>query len=95
MTSLREFQEIFKKRFGEIDRRSGDLFLLSVLMEEVGELAESIRRDKDFEEEFADVLFILISLANLKGVDLERVLNEKYVKRDFDHITGSWDDIRE
>jgi len=94
MISLRELQRIFEERFGEADRKSGDLFLLAVLMEEVGELAESIRRNEGFEEELADVLFMVISIANLKGVDLEAALRKKYLEREVSEVTRSWDDLR-
>lgn len=55
-----------------------------MLFEEVGELAESVRkRDlKGIEEELADVLFMILSLANYFGVELEKKLIEKYVKGD-------------
>lgn len=94
MDSLKKFQEIFKKRFGEIDRKSGELFLLAVLMEEVGELAESIRRGRGIEEELADVLFMIISIANLKDVDLAEALRRKYVEREPSEVMKSWDDVR-
>ncbi|MDI3502614.1 MAG: hypothetical protein PWR13_829 [Archaeoglobi archaeon] len=93
MGSLKNFQEIFNRRFGEIDRKSGDLFLLAVLIEEVGELAESIRRGRGIEEELADVLFMIISIANLKGVDLEEALRKKYVEREPSEVMKSWDDV--
>ncbi len=49
-------------------------------VEEVGELSEAIRkRDKEaMEEEFADVLAWLASLANLLGIDLEEAAKKKY-----------------
>jgi len=93
MSSLKDFQEIFKKRFGEIDRKSGELFLLAVLMEEVGELAESLRRGEGFEDELADVLFMVISIANLKEVDLEETLKRKYIERAPSEVMKSWDDV--
>nr|WP_303646099.1 MazG nucleotide pyrophosphohydrolase domain-containing protein [Candidatus Solincola tengchongensis] len=43
------------------------------MVEEVGELSRALRmgRREDLDEEFADVLAWLASLANLCGVDLE------------------------
>lgn len=67
-------------RFAEGDKTSGAAFLALVLMEEVGELAEAIRRgERDgLEEEFADVMAWLASLASLEGVDLEAAVARKY-----------------
>ena len=75
---------------------------LARLMEEVGELARELNhrygakpkkpeeRDRELALEMADVLFVLIALANEQGVDLgdalERTL-EKYRVRDADRWT--------
>ena len=51
--------------------------------EEVGELTRAIRRDDDrenLEEEFADVLAWLVTLASMKGIDLETVAQKKYAQ---------------
>uniref|UniRef100_A0A7J2TJS0 Nucleotide pyrophosphohydrolase n=1 Tax=Archaeoglobus fulgidus TaxID=2234 RepID=A0A7J2TJS0_ARCFL len=81
---LSKLREILKEKYYPLDSKSSPLFLLSVLFEEVGELAESVRkRDlKGIEEELADVLFMILSLANYFGVELEKKLIEKYVKGD-------------
>ncbi|AAB90581.1 MULTISPECIES: MazG nucleotide pyrophosphohydrolase domain-containing protein [Archaeoglobus] len=79
---LKDFQKIFREKYYETDSRSGPLFLLAVLFEEVGELAEAVRKNQNVEEELADVLFMVISIANLYDVDLERKLIEKYVRGD-------------
>ncbi len=81
---LKELREIIREKYYEKDKRSGELFLLAVLFEEVGELAEAVRkRDlKSIEEELADVLFMVLSLANLFDVDVESKLLEKFVKGD-------------
>ena len=65
--NLKELQDILKQRYYEVDAKSGPLFLLAVLFEEVGELAEAVRRGekKDVEEELVDVLFMVLSIANL------------------------------
>jgi NTP pyrophosphatase (non-canonical NTP hydrolase) len=49
-------------------------------VEEVGELAEAIRRDdpESIREELADCFAWIGALANLYGIDLEEVFNEKY-----------------
>jgi NTP pyrophosphatase (non-canonical NTP hydrolase) len=81
---LKELRRIIKEKYYEIDAKSGELFLLSVLFEEVGELAEAVRKKdvKAVEEELTDVLFMVLSLANYFDVDVESKLMEKYVKND-------------
>ena len=52
--------------------------------EEVGELARALARDTgkaNLQEEFADVLAWLCTLANVSGVDLEAAVREKYLER--------------
>ncbi len=81
---LREIQRIIREKYYEIDSKSGELFLLAVLFEEVGELAEAVRKREipNIKEELVDVLFMVLSLANLFDLDLEDRLIEKYVKGD-------------
>ena len=49
-------------------------------VEEIGELATALRAgsDEELHEEFADVLAWLITLANIKNVDLTQALTQKY-----------------
>ncbi len=78
-------------------RYFSELTNMALLTEEVGELARIIARkygeqsfkksDKKYslDDEMADVLFVLICLANQTGVDLEKALKknlEKKTKRD-------------
>ena len=77
-------------------RYFSELTNMAVLTEEVGELARGIARkygDQSFKEgekenlgeEMADVLWVLLCLANQTGVDLTEELNksiEKKTKRD-------------
>jgi len=81
---LKEIRKKIKEKYYEIDVKSGELFLLAVLFEEVGELAEAVRkRDLNaVKEELADVLFMILSLANLFDVDIESKLIEKYIRSD-------------
>ena len=80
-------------------RYFNELTNTAILMEEVGEVARIMARrygeqsekesdkNKDLGEEMADVLFVLICLANQTGIDLSEafVKNlEKKTKRDFD-----------
>jgi NTP pyrophosphatase (non-canonical NTP hydrolase) len=75
---------------------------LARLMEEVGELARELNhrygakpkkpeeRDRELALEIADVLFVLIALANEQGVDLDEALQrtlQKYRVRDADRWT--------
>ncbi len=77
------------------------LAILARLIEEVGELSRELnhrfgskpKRDdeapRELELEIADVLFVIISLANQQGIDLERAFSramEKYEARD----SGRW-----
>lgn len=52
-------------------------------VEEVGELATALAGDdhKNKEEEFADVLAWLCTLANINGVDLDKAVTDKYITK--------------
>ncbi|GAA6731805.1 nucleotide pyrophosphohydrolase [Thermus brockianus] len=72
------------------------LLMLARLTEELGEVARVLAHrhgkkpkpgeaEGDLAEELADLLFVLISLANREGIDLEEAFRkamEKYAKRD-------------
>lgn len=53
------------------------------LLDEVEELGEALRKKsaKAIEDEFADVLAWLVSLANVASIDLERSAMNKYNNR--------------
>ena len=85
------------KKYGV--RYFNELTNMAMLTEEVGEVARIIARrygeqsekesdkNKDLGDEMADVLFVLICLANQTGVDLEEALKknlEKKTNRDAD-----------
>ncbi|CAN5474244.1 nucleotide pyrophosphohydrolase [soil metagenome] len=78
-------------------RYFSELTNMAILTEEVGEVARIISRqyseqsfkknekDKNLSDELADVLFVLICLANQTGVDLNKAFEknmEKKTKRD-------------
>ena len=80
-------------------RYFNELTNMAMLTEEVGEVARIIAReygeqsfkqtdrDKNLSDELADVLFVLICLANQTGIDLTEALQknlEKKTKRDAD-----------
>jgi NTP pyrophosphatase (non-canonical NTP hydrolase) len=87
---LEELRKLIRSRYYETDVKSGRLFLLTVLFEEVGELAEAVRKGEkeNVEEELVDVLFMILSIANLFDVSIEKRLVEKYVKSD---PSSRWD----
>ena len=74
-------------------RYFNELTNMAILSEEVGEVARIISRkygeqsfkpsdrDKDLADEFADVLFVLICLANQTGVDLTTALLKNMEKK--------------
>ena len=43
---LKNIQNLIKKKYYHLDAKSGPLFLLAVLFEEVGELAEAVGKMK-------------------------------------------------
>jgi NTP pyrophosphatase (non-canonical NTP hydrolase) len=79
------------KEFGV--RYFNELTNTAMLMEEVGEVARIMARrygeqsekesdkDKDLGDEMADVLFVLICLANQTGIDLEEALRKNLDKK--------------
>lgn len=77
---LAELQGLMRDLYGPRDQARGAELTLLWLVEELGELSQALRgkgqHSKD--EEFADVLAWLASLANVAGVDLERALLAKY-----------------
>lgn len=79
--TLREVQELMSKHYLQRDRERGLYATFTWLVEEVGELAESIlNQDKKAqEEEIADVLAWLVSLANILSVDIEKAFRQKYL----------------
>jgi len=78
---IREFQERIKKIYYEKDVKRGKEKTFLWFMEEVGELAEAIRKNKNLGEEFADVFAWLVSLANLCEIDLEEEVKRKYPEK--------------
>jgi len=70
-----------------------ELTNLGILMEEVGELSRVMVRkygeqrskpsdlDKNLEDEMADVLWVLLCLANQTGIDLTDALEKNFIKK--------------
>lgn len=96
--TLRQYQEVVDEWIKTIGvRYYSELTNTAVLMEEVGEVARIMAREygeqsfkegqakPDLADEFADVLFVLVCLANQTGVDLTEAVSrnlEKKTRRD-------------
>jgi NTP pyrophosphatase (non-canonical NTP hydrolase) len=92
--SLREVQQRVDQWIRTVGvRYFSELTNLAQLMEEVGELARIVSRrygDQSFKsgehpsdmgDELADILFVLVCLANQTGVDLEQAFTESMAKK--------------
>ncbi len=75
-----EFQELIKELYLEKDKKRGIEGTFIWLVEEIGELARSLKEKekKRIDEEIADVFAWLVSLANLTDVDVEMAVMKKY-----------------
>ena len=90
--TLTGFQQLIAERYLENDRRRGTSGTFMWFIEEVGELATALQKaagqggetsgGENLEEEFADVLAWLCTLANINGIDLERAVRGKYYRAD-------------
>ncbi len=78
--TLAEFQQLIRDMYHSKDVARGIDGTFMWLMEEVGELASSLRGGTHQErlEEFADVLAWLATIANVAGVDLTEAVRRKY-----------------
>jgi NTP pyrophosphatase (non-canonical NTP hydrolase) len=83
MVELRHLQDLMKVHYGRKDETRGDERTCLWLVSEVGELADAIRREdtENIEEEIADVLAWLLSLANVVNVDVQDAVMKKYGER--------------
>jgi NTP pyrophosphatase (non-canonical NTP hydrolase) len=78
---ISEFQRLIEDIYFEKDKARGLEATYMWFAEEVGELTRALRRDDDranLEEEFADVLAWLSTLASIRGIDLDAVARRKY-----------------
>ncbi len=81
--TLRQFQQLIRDRYYDADAARGTAGTWLWFSEEVGELARALARGQDkanLEEEFADVLAWLTTLANINGVDLDAAVRRKYLE---------------
>lgn len=84
------FQALIREKYFATDNARGTAGTFLWLMEEVGELATALQNNgpgrtptaeerANLDEEFADVLAWLTTLANINGVDFDKAL-QKYTK---------------
>ena len=90
---IREFQDLIARRYKARDQERGVPRTFMWFVEEVGELARIMSRtygDQSFKksdesynlaDELADVLFVLICIANQTGVDLTDALERNLEKK--------------
>jgi NTP pyrophosphatase (non-canonical NTP hydrolase) len=69
---LAAFQQVIEHTYGARDRARGVPSTVAWLAEEIGELAQAVRKGTPAqqEHEFADVIAWVASLANQMGIDL-------------------------
>ena len=79
---IKDFQQFIHDRYYATDSKRGTPATFLWFIEEVGELATALAGNdpKNKEEEFADVLAWLCTLANINDVDLQKAI-EKYTVR--------------
>ena len=77
---INEFQKMMRQLYFERDSERGTEGTLDWLVDEVEELREALEEGdvKAVEEEFADILAWLASLANVVNIDLEKAAISKY-----------------
>lgn len=78
--TLGALQRLIRDLYGAKDAARGDAGTFLWFAEEVGELATALRTGspEELAAEMADVLAWLVTLANVRGVDLEAAVLRKY-----------------
>ncbi len=85
--TIADLQAVIRERYYATDSARGAAGTFLLLMEEVGELATALHDNRpgatptqeqqdNLEEEFADVLAWLSTIANITGVDLTKALTK-------------------
>ncbi len=79
--TIRDFQKHVSEKYEKIDRARGTPKTFIWFIEEIGELATALNSDDraNLEEEFADVLAWLCTLANINDIDLAEAIRKKYL----------------
>lgn len=77
---IREFQKMMRHIYFHRDSKRGTIGTYNWLVDEVKELGEALKSDKkkELENEFADVIAWLASLANVTNIELEKAALNKY-----------------
>ena len=70
---IRELQDVIERTFGDRDRARGLPSTVAWLAEEIGELAQAVRKGTTEQQvhEFGDVIAWVATLANQMGIDLD------------------------
>ena len=70
---ISELQDVIERTFGERDRARGLPSTVAWLAEEIGELAQAVRKGTVEQQihEFGDVIAWVATLANQMGIDLD------------------------
>jgi NTP pyrophosphatase (non-canonical NTP hydrolase) len=79
--TISAFQKHISDKYEKVDRERGSAKTFLWFIEEVGELATALNGDDraNLNEEFADVLAWLCTLANINNVDLSSAVVGKYL----------------
>jgi len=82
--TLADFQKHISDRYETVDRARGWPKTFAYFVEEVGELATALTSEDEgaranLEEEFADVIAWLCTLANITDVSLASAVTKKYL----------------
>jgi NTP pyrophosphatase (non-canonical NTP hydrolase) len=83
--TIQAFQDYIETKYGPTDRARGAPATFVWLIEEIGELATAINETErgkpqdNLEEEMADVIAWVCTLANIRGVNLEAAIRKKYL----------------
>jgi len=83
--TLAGLQKHIRDRYETVDRARGTPKTFVWFIEEIGELATALNAEPtpenrvNLEEEFADVIAWLCTLANINDVDLENAVVKKYL----------------
>ena len=74
---LADLQEIIERTYGDRDRARGVSATVAWLAEEIGELAQAVRKGTHEQRvhEFGDVIAWVATLANQQGVDLTAAID--------------------
>ena len=80
--TIAEFQDLIRRTYHRRDKKRGVDKNFLWFTEEVGELAETVRKGdkREMAREAADVLAWLSTICSLSGVDLEEAALAKYGK---------------